>query len=260
MILLLLKGFFIGLFMLIPGVSGGSIAILFNEYDKMVYHTSNLFKEFKKSFFYLLILAIGGILGLYCSSIFLHFFIENYYLELIYFFFGIIVLFVINFINKNNEKKISIKYILYILIGILISILIGFIPKDLFNVNNIFGLLILGLMLAIALILPGISVSYILLIFSCYDTFILALKNMDIFYLFKIGIFLMFGIFVTIKLLDYLMNKYKSITNFTIIGFMIGSLLTFIPIPITVNEFNIAMIFFMQGILIFLLFGKIVKR
>ena len=51
MILLLLKGFFIGLFMLIPGVSGGSIAILFNEYDKMVYHTSNLFKEFKKSFF-----------------------------------------------------------------------------------------------------------------------------------------------------------------------------------------------------------------
>ena len=58
--------------------------------------------------------------------------------------------------------------------------------------------IIFGVLVAVALILPGISVSYILLVFSCYDSIILAISNLDLFFLFKIGIFIAFLRFIAI--------------------------------------------------------------
>ena len=103
MIKLLLKGFVIGFFMLFPGLSGGSIAIMLGEYDRIIYNTSNIFKNTKNSFIYLFSITIGGIIGAVISSNLIGYFTDNIYDEIICFFIGIMSLFVVNFLQLNTN-------------------------------------------------------------------------------------------------------------------------------------------------------------
>lgn len=260
MILLILKGIIIGFFMLFPGLSGGSVAIILDEYDKMIFHTSRIFKNFKNSLNYLFFIGFGGVIGLVISSKIIGYFTNNFYNETIYFFLGIMLVFIIEFIQKNTNKKINTFNLLYLGIGITVSVLIKFIPENIFLLNSFFSMMIFGILLAIALILPGISFSYILMIFSCYDLFINAISNYDLLFLIKVGIFLIFGIAVTIKTIEKCLTNYETKTNFLISGFMIGSFVSFIKIPKDITEINIMVVFLMTGILFFLIFGKIVKK
>ena len=108
----------------------------------------------------------------------------------------------------------------------------------------------LGVFLAIALILPGVSVSYILLIFNMYDDIILAIKNLDIIYLIEVGIFLVIGLLLVIKLLHYLILKKKDMISNVIIGFIISSVWIVLPKFSCFNEFIYFLIFVIIGILI----------
>ena len=260
MIVLILKGIIIGFFMLFPGLSGGSIAIILEEYDNIIFHTSSVIKTPKKSLVYLFFISLGGMIGLLFSSKIIGYFKTNFYNEVLYFFLGIMVVFIIDFIYKNTKNKIKANNILYIFLGVITSLLISIIPVNFFALDSLFSLFIFGVLVAVALILPGISVSYILLVFSCYDSIILAISNLDLFFLFKIGIFILIGIALTIKLIEKSMVKYSKETNLIISGFMIGSFLMIIKFPKDVFELNIMVIFLLIGILFFLIFGKIIKK
>ena len=77
------KGIIVGFFMLVPGISGGSIAIILGIYDKLLISLNDIFKRFKTNFIFLFIVSLGGITGIFLSSFILDFFIKNYYLELL---------------------------------------------------------------------------------------------------------------------------------------------------------------------------------
>ena len=128
--------------------------------------------------------------------------------------------------NIKNDKW---YYIFVILLGALLSVGINFIKGINIDTNNYISLFILGIILAVSLVLPGISISYVMLVFGIYYDVILAIKEFDLTYLFKIGISLLIGILLIIKLLSYLLNKYKSFMNNLILGFMVGSLFLIIP-------------------------------
>ena len=83
-IFLFFKSVVIGFFMLVPGISGGSIAILLDIYDDLLASLNNIFKTFKSSFTFLLVAAFGGIIGLFVSSFVLNFVVNNFYFEMIY--------------------------------------------------------------------------------------------------------------------------------------------------------------------------------
>lgn len=260
MIILILKGIIIGFFMLFPGLSGGSIAIILNEYNRIIYHTSNIFKSFKNSITYLFFIGLGGIIGLYLSSKIIVYFSEKYYQLILYFFFGIMIAFISNFLYEKTAGKIRLVDIIYLVFGIIISLLFTYIPKEFFSLNSIFGMFFLGLLLAIALILPGISFSYVLLIFSCYDDVIMAITTFDFLFLFKIGIFLVTGIILTIRIIEKSLVKFEKETSLIISGFMISSVVSIFKFPVNVIEINYMTIFLMIGILFFLIFGKIIKK
>ncbi|HBS10660.1 MAG TPA: hypothetical protein DEA28_02925, partial [Firmicutes bacterium] len=59
-----LLGFFIGLAVIVPGISGSTISIIFKLYDKLLYSISNIFKKFKLCFLFLLPIIVGGLLGI----------------------------------------------------------------------------------------------------------------------------------------------------------------------------------------------------
>ena len=116
MIILILKGFIIGFFMLFPGLSGGSIAILLGEYDNIIVNTSNLLKNTKNSLIYLFSISVGGIIGAVISSSVIGYFTNNFYDKLIYFFLGIMIVFIVNFLYENTNNKFRFKDIILILL------------------------------------------------------------------------------------------------------------------------------------------------
>ena len=108
-------------------------------------------------------------------------------------------------------------------------------PKDLFqnamepSLFSIVMLFVAGLIAAIALVLPGISLSYMLLLLGMYDETMRAISELYMPYLLPLGIGTIAGILLTTKLLEKAMNRYPQPTYLIILGFMFGSLSELFP-------------------------------
>lgn len=244
------KGILIGLFMLVPGISGGSIAIIFGIYERLLTSLNNLFKTFKSNVIFLFVVGLGGVLGIILSSFVLAFFIENYYYEMLYIFIGIMLHHTGNIMSKIKKTNL-IKSLIFILVGLFLGYLMTKIPIGLLCIkNNILSLLILGIFLAVALILPGISVSYVLLIFGIYNDVITAIKILDFIYLFKLFFFLMIGCFLVIKIICYLLSKHENVISNITIGFIFSSLWIVMPKVESLRQVIYSLIFIFIGIFI----------
>ena len=230
-----LKGIIIGGTMLVPGISGGSMAMILGIYDKLISSVSSFQKNKKDCFLFLFLFCIGTGLGIFLFSSPLSLLIEQYPMPMLYFFLGVVTG-SIPFIFKQVNTKIHLqKALLYIMIGLLIVSLFSMIPKEaIFNeITSCFtGFLMLiavGIIAAVALILPGISISYLLLLFGLYDKTMQAIHEFDFLFLLPLVIGLFLGILLTTKILERAMTRHRQITYFMILGFMLGSIVEVFP-------------------------------
>ena len=237
-----IKGICVGGSMLIPGVSGGSMAMILGIYNKLISAVSSFFKHKRESIELLGTFALGGLIGILLFAKPLLYLTDKYTFPMMYFFIGA-VLGSIPMIYKQAEiKKISIRSVIYILLGLLIILLISLIPKELFNVDLSNGimdyllLIIAGIVSAIALVLPGISVSYMLLVLGMYEETIRAIDEFYLPYLIPLGVGLLIGIMLTTKILEKAMNSYREGSYLIILGFVVGSVVQVFPgIPSGIN-------------------------
>jgi len=262
---------------LIPGISGGTIALITGIYDDFISSLNNLkiknirsilksdffLKSKKFKFDFLIFLVLGIISSILIFSKIISNLLINYPQEISSFFFGLILA-SIPFILKDI-KIFSFNNLLFFIGSILIT-------SYLLGLNNINGkisliyIFICGFFCSSAMILPGISGAYILLIFSSYD-FILEklnifLTNFNFNDFIWIGVF-MFGIFTGIltfsRFVKYLLQKHKNKTIISLSGLIIGSLPILIPFEITKLNTDYLIsnstIFICFGLGIFLLIG-----
>ncbi|MGN1372858.1 MAG: DUF368 domain-containing protein [Candidatus Coproplasma sp.] len=265
----MLKGGAIGLAMIIPGVSGGTLAVLLGIYDKIIGSISNLFKDFKASFLFLLPILLGAVLA----------FAALYYplkLALQYAPFPTIMLFagfmlgstpdMIIGAKENGFKKFDVASIL---IPLAVVVGICFIPNmgnvDLSSAMPWHGyvvLAVMGVLASCALVVPGISGSMLMLIFGYYEPLlgmISALRtdfghSLLVLAVFAVG--LVVGFFTIAKLMKMLLNKFHRTTMWAIVGFVIGS----IPAVIITffHEYGVAYLDSLQiglGVLTFIIGG-----
>lgn len=234
----MLKGALIGVAMIIPGVSGGTIAVLLDIYDKLINAISNLKKDFKASFAFLFPVVLGMALAFMAMYFPLKLALKYIPIQTISLFAGLMLGSIPSLFSdsKNNGfKKLD-------LIGIISSfvLVIGicFIP----NMGNVdlsinmpsyqYALLFLmGLLASCALVVPGISGSMLLLIFGYYEPIlntISELKNNfghSLLVLVLVALGIVLGFLVIAKIMNYLLTKYKRATYWTIFGFVVGSII-----------------------------------
>ena len=228
-LLTILKGFIIGSSMSVPGVSGGTMAILLGIYDKLISAVSDFFKDIKGNFFLLLKVCIGGGLGLISLARVISFLLDKFPLPVSFFFLGAVIGGIPALYKKVAESKVTFVSALYFLLGLAIVISIGFIPVGNVNITSghgilhLFMLLVTGIIIAIALVLPGISTSHMLLILGMYDSMLLAVTEFDIVYIGILGISTMVGIILITKPIEWTMKKFPHQTYCVIIGFVLGS-------------------------------------
>lgn len=227
--IIMLKGFIIGSSMSVPGISGGTMAILLGIYDKLISAISNFLKDIKNNTIFLLKFCIGAGVGIGSLAFVIKWLLEKFPFPVSFFFLGAVIGGIPALYNKTKESQLRFSSLIYFLLGLLVVISIGFIPTGNFDVNTGSGLmhlvmlLITGIIIALALVLPGISTSHMLLVLGMYDSMLLAITKFDIMYIGILGISTLIGIFLITKPLEWTMNKFPHQTYCMIIGFVLGS-------------------------------------
>lgn len=246
-----LKGMWIGGTMTVPGVSGGSMAILLGIYDRLIFSISKFTKDIKNNIIFLVEFVLGAGVGLVLFSQFILMLLQKYTMPTSYFFLGAVaggIPLIIkeanikksDFLNKKTGKydhytvgKVFL-YILYAFIGIGFVYLISLIPEGVFaaNESGIQNFLIKiagGVIVAIALVLPGISVSQMLLMLGLYEEVFGSIKNFDILPLIPLGIGLVAGIILSTLAIGKAIEKHPQATYIIVFGFVLGSLPELFP-------------------------------
>ena len=233
---LFFKGIFMGIADAIPGVSGGTIALLLGIYEELIHTISSLnfeqilylrkngFKSFwskiNGGFLFSLLLGIGVSLISFVkiSAILL----DKYPLFVWSFFLGLIIATV--YVIYKLIEKLNFRNILFVLISIMATLLLS--SFSTVEINNISLLYILfcGIIASSAMILPGISGSLILVILGVYTFLINALNNLDILIIIVFILGAIIGLLGFSRVLKYLFNNYRNITYSIMLGLVIGSI------------------------------------
>ena len=227
-IMTIINGFIIGGTMLVPGVSGGTMAMLLGEYDNLLDAVGSFRKNIKKNMMFLMFMAAGGCLGLLAMAYPLSKLLEVIPNPVLFFFVGVIAGGIPCIIRESQIKKFSWKIPFDIIIGIAcVMAIIFFMP----NITGFSGswvyyiiLFIVGIFISVGLVLPGISTSHLLKVFGIHSVLMTAVKGFDILFLGSLGLGALIGIFLTTKGLDVVMKKFPQRVYMIILGFVAGSL------------------------------------
>lgn len=240
---LILAGIVIGVANVIPGVSGGTMAVVFGIYDELIGVISVNIKQIFAKWKFWLPLAIGMGIGIIGFSKLVTFLFENFPVQTQYFFAGIVLGSIPLILRRTNlaVKKENFGNWICAAVAFLIMLVMVFVNTD--NVISTiqtqvtFGLalkLILGgALAAFAMIIPGISGSFLMVILGIYSTIIAAISdfNLPIICLMAVGVLI--GIFAGAKGVQVLLDKVPNQTYGAIFGLVIGSVFAVLPIKET---------------------------
>lgn len=231
-----IKGVATGVATLVPGVSGGTMAIILGIYDNLIHAVSTFFENWKKNLTYLMVVGLGGALGFLLFSRLLENAIKNYPYVMQFLFMGVIIGGLPVLYRKSEASgKGSLKDYIFVVLGFVIVLLLSAEPSEMNDMATNRGLLsmvllfIAGIIFAIALVLPGISGSFMLLVLGLYPTFLNAVNTLNIPFLIPLGLGVVAGTFGSAKVIEKLLQKYPGKSYKMILGFVVGSLVQVFP-------------------------------
>ena len=213
--------------MTVPGVSGGSMAMVLGIYDQIISSVPDLLsKNFKKAFIFLLVAGCSGLIGALSASPLLKYLLSNFYLVVMYFFLGAIIGSIPMIVRKSQITKKNWTNAFFAIPGIAVVLLISMIPEGLIQLggSNVILQIICGIGVSIGFVLPGISFSYLLVVLGLYEGLITYLSELNFIPLIPLCIGLVIGIVLLAGLLKKAMEKWPTITFPVIMGFVLGSL------------------------------------
>ena len=233
--ILFLKGMAMGISDLIPGISGGTIALLLGIYKdfisslKSINYKSFIYLvrlDFKKlnnqlNLCFLLPVFFGILSSIFIFSSLISFLLLDYKVLLFSFFFGLIFFSSIRLIS--GLKPTSTLDFLTVFVGLVIGLSFFFV-SSLSTSNSIFSIFLAGFIAISAMLLPGISGSYILLILGKYEFMLDSISSFNWINILIFSLGAITGIFSFSKMIHYLLKNYYRSTIFFLSGLMMGAL------------------------------------
>lgn len=234
----------VGIANIIPGVSGGTMMVAMGLYDKLIHAITHLKSEFKESMKLLIPIFIGAGVAIVTLARLFEFLLENYPIPTNFAFCGLIAGSLPFIFNKVKGHTVSIGKIIAFLIFFAVVILMAVMGETngnaadvSFGVVNVIKLLLVGIIAAATMVVPGVSGSMMLMLLGYYDTilksinqFIDALIAFDMEALFvqcavlvPFGIGVVVGIFLIAKLIEFIFSKAEIHAYYAIIGLIIAS-------------------------------------
>lgn len=275
----IILGFFIGIAIVVPGVSGSTISVLFNLYDKILYSISNLFKKFKESILFLFPIMIGVIIGFILGLMTLKQLINILPFSITSLFAGLMIGSFPIISKEIKNEKINIKRIILLVLGLIIPLIISIISTNYLSIKSIENLKIhnylififIGYLVALTQIIPGLSATALLMSLGYFKPILESISveyiiNNPTIILLYISIIVGFiiGMLTLSKLITFILTKRKKETYFLIVGLSISSIISMFYNPdiysvyiswingniIMIYDISIGVILFILGIIL----------
>ncbi|HDK7824577.1 TPA: DUF368 domain-containing protein [Staphylococcus aureus] len=270
----ILKGFAMGTSDLVPGVSGGTIALLLGIYNQFIASISGIFsRRFWPSFTFLIPIIIGMLLAMGSLSNLFNYLLSQHHIPTMFFFGGLIIGIVPYLLKISNYKSsFTTKHYMMVIAGIAILIVITLMNNGdkhagetlTLSTSLIIKYFIAGMCASSAMLLPGISGSFMLLVFGVYGTVMLAISEVvklnfaGLPILLAVGFGVLAGFIISSKIIQYFLTHHKLMTFALIIGFVVGSLFAVFPgLPTNIVMWFVSLVVFIIGFIVSLTLGRI---
>lgn len=245
-LILFIKGIVLGVAFVIPGVSGGTLAVLMGIYEELIEAASNFYKsiaDFKKYIMYLLPIGLGIIFSVAVFAKLIKFGLDKAPIITILIFLGMIIGGIPALVRNVKGTKINLKDMTLMLVGLIIVISMLIFHKSNSNIvltnmsiTGYITLLLVGAIAAVTMVVPGISGSFTLMLIGYYEPIlnlvndITSFKNLGpnliLIFIFMLGVFI--GIIFISKIIEWCLKHYKRETYYAIIGFVLSSIISVI--------------------------------
>lgn len=231
-----LKGIAVGVANVIPGVSGGTIALITGIFERLIDSLKSIglgalklllagkWKSFaEKTDLYFLISLLAGVgMAIVLLARIFDFLFQNYPVFIWSFFFGLILASVY-FVGKTIQKW-SVPVIISFVVGTAIALVLTFLTPATQN-SNFFYLMVCGVVAVCSMILPGLSGSFVLILMGNYQLIAIeAINNRDFTILLPVALGAGFGLIAFSHLLSWVFKRFKDQTISILTGFILGSL------------------------------------
>ncbi|EOA8483191.1 DUF368 domain-containing protein [Staphylococcus aureus] len=270
----ILKGFAMGTSDLVPGVSGGTIALLLGIYNQFIASISGIFsRRFWPSFTFLIPIIIGMLLAMGSLSNLFNYLLSQHHIPTMFFFGGLVIGIVPYLLKISNYKtSFTTKHYMMVIAGIAILIVITLMNNGdkhagetlTLSTSLIIKYFIAGMCASSAMLLPGISGSFMLLVFGVYGTVMLAISEVvklnfaGLPILLAVGFGVLAGFIISSKIIQYFLTHHKLMTFALIIGFVVGSLFAVFPgLPTNIVMWFVSLVVFIIGFIVSLTLGRI---
>ena len=261
------KGLIIGMGAIIPGVSGGMLAITLGLYDKCVAILSNFFNNFKSNIKFLLPIFLGIITSVLLISKLINLLLLHFYVPTMFLFIGLILGAFKTSVQEINFKS---KYIILSVIIIIILTTLTFIKVNdvdyniIVNFSSFIKLIFVGITYAFATVVPGVSSTALMIMLGYYSLIIDIISNLTnlnktlsyITIIIPLAIGLIIGVILFSKLMDYLFKNKRLLTNYIIFGLVCSSI---ISMMLNVLSCNFSFIILIISILLMIIGYKLIS-
>ena len=250
---LIVKGGIIGIANIIPGVSGGTLAVVLGIYDRLIAAISGFFTQPDMRWAHFRFLAkifTGAAVFILLLANLMDYMLNEHYSATMFLFSGLIIGGIPAVIRSHHDMKPGYRRAAMLAAGALFIVLLPESVNDAAVSSGVIsspapgGYLLLalgGFLAGGAMIVPGVSGSFILLILGQYENIVKAIKGFDIVILAIVGIGAVLGIVVFSRMIYILLKKFPAFTYYFILGLIAGSLVRIFPgVPGSVPRIFIA--------------------
>lgn len=226
----ILCGFCLGISVFAPGISGSIMAIIMGIYDKLIEIMANPFKNLKQNIKFLFPMGIGAVISLVLFVLVFSYLFETYEKAVYMLFIGLIAG-NLPMIYKEARKS---EFKWYYLVGSVIAVAVAFVigvmsesagsTQGIIAGDNFIYLAICGAVAGFASLVPGMSISMILIVMGVYDKLIESAKSFDIVVIAVVGIAFVVAMVLSSRLIKFIFEKFSGLAHFMVLGFLVGSI------------------------------------
>lgn len=225
-------GVIMGIFMMLPGASGATIAVVFGIYERLIHDISSITKELIRDIRFALTVAVGMAVGLLICAKGLDFLIEEYEIPLMFFFATLILMQIpgIHAQSADGERVTSYNILAFVLgFAFMMAVLaMGLFMQAETASPGIAIMFFAGIVYAVCAISPGISGSTILLALGIFPMVVAGISDMSFSTLVPLALGAVVGVLLFSKFIDMCMSKHRKSTYMAILGLTAGSIVTVI--------------------------------
>ncbi|MBQ3841360.1 MAG: DUF368 domain-containing protein [Ruminiclostridium sp.] len=239
--LAIIYGLVFGIANIIPGVSGGTMLVVFGCYDKVCGALSLNLKEIKKNIVFLIFFGIGAVIGLLGFAVMIKWLFGEFPTETYMFFMGLIagsVPLILRNAKARGEKFNLLCNVIMVIAGAIVIYLSvleksGYVASaaDAEGIGAFLLFLTAGFTAAVAMIIPGVSGSFIMVLFGTYEVVIssIHIHSLNFAVIIPTAIGVIAGLVLGARLITFLMKRFRIFVFSAILGLVAGSLYAILP-------------------------------